>query len=106
MARAAMPPLAIIALTLGGLAIASLGEGYTLFVLALVALATVVGVGLNILVGLTGQVSIGHVGFYAIGAYAVAILTQNGLSFWIGLPAAAATAGLIGALLAVPAMRV
>ena len=47
------------------------GDGYTPFVLALVALATIVGVGLNILVGLTGQVSIGHVGFYAIGAYAV-----------------------------------
>ena len=46
-----------------------MGDGYTPFVLALVALTTIVGVGLNILVGLTGQVSIGHVGFYAIGAY-------------------------------------
>ena len=43
----------------------------TPFVLALVALTAIVGVGLNILLGLTGQVSLGHVGFYAIGAYTV-----------------------------------
>ena len=49
----------------------------TLFVLALVALTAIVGVGLNVLLGLTGQVSLGHVGFYAIGAYAVAILTAE-----------------------------
>ena len=66
----------------------------------------IVGVGLNVLVGLTGQVSIGHVGFYAIGAYVVAVLTLQGVSFWLALPAAAVVAGLIGALLAVPAMRV
>ena len=47
-------PLAIIALTAAGLLLAAKSEGYTPFVLALVALSTVVGVGLNILVGLTG----------------------------------------------------
>ena len=81
-------PLAIVALTLGGGLTAVLGDGYTPFVLALVALTTVVGVGLNILVGLSGQFSIGHVGFYAIGAYVVGILTLKGVSFWLALPAA------------------
>jgi branched-chain amino acid transport system ATP-binding protein len=104
--RPAAVPLAILALTLAGLALALSSEGYTPFILGLVALATVVGVGLNILVGLTGQISIGHIGFYAIGAYAVSVLTLKGVSFWLALPAAAAVAGLIGALLAVPAMRV
>ena len=47
------------------------GDGYYVFVLALVALTAIVGVGLNMLLGLTGQVSFGHVGFYAIGAYTV-----------------------------------
>jgi len=103
--RTAAMPAVILSLTLAGIAAAALGDGYTPFVLALVALATVVGVGLNILVGLTGQVSIGHVGFYAIGAYAVGVITQ-GVSFWLALPAAAIVAGLIGVLLAVPAMRV
>ncbi|HEX2336477.1 MAG TPA: hypothetical protein VHI72_08360, partial [Hyphomicrobiaceae bacterium] len=62
--------LSILAVTAMGLCVAMLGEGYTVFVLALLALAVMVGVGLNILVGLAGQVSIGHIGFYAIGAYA------------------------------------
>ena len=60
------------------------------FVLALVALTAIVGVGLNILLGLTGQVSLGHVGFYAIGAYTVAILTVKGVSFWLAFPLAGA----------------
>ena len=103
---AAAVPTAILAVTLGGLALALTSEGYTPFVLGMVALATIVGVGLNVLVGLTGQMSIGHVGFYAIGAYTVGVLTVAGVSLWLALPAAAVLAGLIGALLAVPAMRV
>ena len=76
------------------------------FVLALVALTAVVGVGLNILVGLTGQVSLGHVGFYAIGAYTAAILTIKGVDFWIAFPLAGIVAGAIGFALALPALRV
>ena len=56
--------------------------------MATLALTAIVGIGLNVLLGLTGQVSFGHVGFYAIGAYAVAILTTAAkLSFWLALPA-------------------
>ena len=63
------------------------------FVMALVALTAIVGIGLNVLLGLTGQISFGHVGFYAIGAYTVAILTAKaGWSFWAALPAAALAA--------------
>ena len=76
MHRLAVTPFAVLATA--GLGVGLLGEGYTPFVLALVALTAIVGVGLNILVGLAGQISIGHVGFYAIGAYAVAILTLKG----------------------------
>ena len=42
----------------------------------------------NILVGLAGQISLGHVGFYAVGAYTAAILTLKGISFWIAFPLA------------------
>ncbi len=78
-----------------------------MFVIATVALTAIVGIGLNVLLGLTGQVSFGHVGFYAIGAYAVAILTTGmGWSFWLAWPAAALIAGAFGALLALPALRV
>ena len=99
-------PVAIIALTAAALLVAGRSDGYTPFVLALVALTTVVGVGLNILVGLTGQISLGHVGFYAIGAYAVAILTLKGVSFWIAFPLAGIIAGAVGFVLALPALRV
>ena len=71
-----------------GDAVCGKGEAMPHFVLALVALTVIVGVGLNILLGLAGQVSLGHVGFYAIGAYTVAILTVKGVSFWIALPLA------------------
>jgi ABC-type branched-subunit amino acid transport system permease subunit len=102
--RAAMP-LTILALTAGGIALVLASQGYAHFILALLALNVVVGVGLNVLLGLSGQVSLGHVGFYAIGAYSSAILTLNGVSFWLALPIAGLLACLIGALLALPALR-
>ena len=99
-------------LGLGGLiafsaAYCFVGNGYELYVLSTVGLTAMVGVGLNILMGLTGQVSLGHVGFYAIGAYACAILTKTaGVSFWVAFPAAGVLAGLVGTVLALPALRV
>ena len=50
-------------------------DNYQLYVLALVGLTAIVGVGLNVLLGLSGQISLGHVAFYAIGAYVVGIIT-------------------------------
>ncbi|KYZ85756.1 ABC transporter [Alcanivorax sp. KX64203] len=81
-------------------------NSYYVFVLANVALITIVGVGLNILLGLSGQISFGHVGFYAIGAYTVAVLTtQAGWSFWPAWLAGALFSGIAGALVALPALR-
>jgi len=82
-------------------------NGYQLYIIALVGLTAMVGVGLNILLGLTGQISLGHVGFYAIGAYVAAIVTAKlGWSFWLAFPLAGAVAGIAGTLLAIPALRV
>ncbi len=101
------PALAgLVLLMAAGVALAATVNGYYVFVLANVALLAMVGIGLNVLVGLTGQVSFGHVGFYAIGAYTVAILTgKAGWSFWAAWPVAALLAGAMGALLALPALR-
>jgi branched-chain amino acid transport system ATP-binding protein len=99
-------PATILVLTAASLLYAAKADGYVPFVLAMVALTAIVGVGLNVLVGLTGQVSLGHVGFYAIGAYTVAILTLKGYSFWLALPLAGVIAGVIGLLLSLPALRV
>ena len=81
-------------------------DGYQLFVISLVGLTAIVGIGLNILLGLTGQISLGHVAFYAIGAYTVGILTtKTALGFWLALPLATLIAGVAGGLLAIPALR-
>ena len=82
-------------------------NSYQLYVVTSLGLTTMVGVGLNILLGLSGQVSLGHVGFFAIGAYTTAILTTTyGASFWAALAVAAALTGLVGTALALPALRV
>jgi len=82
-------------------------NNYHLYLIVIGATTVIVGVGLNVLIGLTGQVSFGHVGFYALGAYAVAILTGTlGWSFWIALPLAVALAAVVGALLGLAALRV
>jgi len=81
----------------------SYANSYYVFIMATLALTAIAGIGLNILLGLAGQVSFGHVGFYAIGAYTVAILsTAAKLDFWLALPAAVALSALVGALLKGP----
>jgi len=98
--------LAILAIGLAAAVFAWTVGGYFAFVAALVALTTVVGVGLNVLLGLSGQISLGHVGFYAIGAYTVAILTLAGVDYWVAFAVAGVLSGAVGALLALPALRV
>lgn len=89
-----------------GIGLTQFIEGYFSFILALVAMNIMVGVGLNILLGLSGQVSFGHIGFFAIGAYTTGLLSLNDVSFWLALPASAVVCALVGLLLAVPALRV
>ena len=104
--RSMAPLAALLLLTVAGLVLAGKVNGYYVFVIANVALLAAVGVGLNVLMGLSGQVSFGHVGFYAVGAYTVAILTTKfGWSFWAAWPLAGLLAGGLGALLALPALR-
>ncbi|WP_019903156.1 branched-chain amino acid ABC transporter ATP-binding protein/permease [Methylobacterium sp. 77] len=99
-------PLVILALTAAGIGLVAVTDGYSYFIIALVALTTLAGTGLNVLLGLTGLISFGHAGFYAIGAYASAILTLSGISFWLALPAAGLLSAVLGGLLSIPAMRV
>ncbi|HEV8673958.1 MAG TPA: branched-chain amino acid ABC transporter permease, partial [Methylomirabilota bacterium] len=80
---------------------------YYLFVAMLIGITIVVATGLNILAGLSGQVSLGHAGLYALGAYTGAILaTRVGLGFWLALPAAALVGAAVGAVLALASLRV
>ncbi len=98
--------LAALGAVVVALVLAGVLDSYYAFVLGQIALLTIVGVGLNILIGLGGQMSFGHAGVYAIGAYAVAVLTAKlGVSFWIAWPLGALLAGGVGALMAIPALR-
>jgi branched-chain amino acid transport system permease protein len=64
------------------------------------------GWGLNIVVGLAGLLDLGYVAFYAVGAYAYALLsTQHGLGFWAVLPLAGMFAASFGILLGFPVLR-
>jgi branched-chain amino acid transport system ATP-binding protein len=97
----------LMALAATTLVFAAMADQYYLFLLVIGALTVIVGVGLNVLMGLTGQVSFGHVGFYAIGAYVTAGLTTKlGWDFWWTLPIAAVLTGVIGTLLGLVALRV
>jgi branched-chain amino acid transport system permease protein len=79
---------------------------YYVFVLSLFGVFTIVAIGFNIMTGYTGLISIGHAGFFAIGAYTAAILVdRNIVPFVIALPIAAVVTGVIGFLLALPCLR-
>ncbi|MFK7859361.1 MAG: ATP-binding cassette domain-containing protein [Granulosicoccus sp.] len=84
----------------------SIANGYTHFVFTLVAITTIVGVGLNILYGLTGLLSFGHIAFYAIGSYTCALLMLQGVNFFMAMLCSAILSGLAGLMFAVPAVRV
>jgi branched-chain amino acid transport system permease protein len=98
--------LSILALTVLAIVFALGANGYIVFILALFAMNVVVGVGLNVLLGLSGQISFGHVGFFAIGAYTVGIMVLAGYDYWLAFLAAGAVNAVAGVLLAVPALRV
>ncbi|MHC6224390.1 high-affinity branched-chain amino acid ABC transporter permease LivM [Pseudomonas sp. X10] len=72
----------------------------------LILIYVLLGLGLNIVVGLAGLLDLGYVGFYAVGAYSYALLSHYfGLSFWICLPIAGLMAAIFGFLLGFPVLR-
>ncbi len=80
---------------------------YYLSVFIQVFIAIVGALGLNVLVGWTGQISIGHAAFMSVGAYTAANLAVKlGLPFWLTLPAGGLMAALIGAIVGIPSLRI
>jgi branched-chain amino acid transport system permease protein len=80
---------------------------YYLSIFNLVFIAIVGALGLNILVGYTGQISVGHAAFMSVGAYTAANLAVKlDLPFWITLAAGGLMAALIGALVGIPSLRI
>ena len=78
-----------------------------LTIMTMIGIAIISVHGLNILTGYCGQISMGHVGFMAVGAYVSAILTATlGWSFWAALPCAALAAGLAGLVFGLPSLKI
>jgi branched-chain amino acid transport system permease protein len=80
-------------------------SSYIVSQLVFVCIYATVGVGLMILTGLTGQASLGHAAFLAIGAYTTAYLQQFNVPFPVYFLAAGLLTGAIGALVGFPALR-
>jgi branched-chain amino acid transport system permease protein len=79
---------------------------YVLHIAIVIGIAIIYGMGYNLLFGVCGQISFGHGGFYAVGAYAsVLMVLRLGLPFWTALPLAVLFTGLIGFLLGLPVLR-
>jgi branched-chain amino acid transport system permease protein len=86
--------------------IPGVAPGYILYLVSLALIYAIVAIGLGILIGHTGQISLGHAGFFAIGAYASALLTLRlGLPFVVALLVAGSLSSAIGFLLGLPALR-
>jgi len=74
-----------------------LASPYHLHVVIMAGIFTILALSLNLLLGYTGQLSLGHAGFFGIGAYTSALLALHWeWPFWLALPSAALTAGLAG----------
>lgn len=94
-------------LCLLALALPLAGGNYLHFLLASVLVYTLVGLGMVVLTGWGGYISIGHAALWAVGAYGGAIFeTRLGMPFMLAVPLAGLIAALFGALIAVPALRV
>jgi branched-chain amino acid transport system permease protein len=82
-------------------------NAYLLYVANMIGFAVIAAIGLNILTGFTGQISLGHAAFAGVGGYTSAILvTKLGFSFWIALPCAGIMAAISGLIIGIPSLRV
>ena len=104
-----LSPGQIVALLVGLALYASLPpflKNYGVYLMSLLCVYLMSAMGLNLVVGYAGQMSIGQAAFFGIGAYHVAILMKLGLPYWAVLPLAAVSCFVIGLALGFPALRV
>jgi len=93
-------------LLVAALVLPFLVKNYRVFQFNLVLVYAIAILGLNILTGFNGQISLGHGAFYAIGAYAAAVLMDRvGMPYWLTLPFSGALCFLLGFLMGFPALR-
>jgi len=79
---------------------------YILYVVNTIGIAAIAAIGLNILIGYTGQISLGHGAFFGVGAYAAGVLaTEFDLPIWTVIPAAGMITALVGMIFGLPSSR-
>jgi branched-chain amino acid transport system permease protein len=79
---------------------------YRLFLVSTMMIAAIAVLGLNLLTGFNGQISLGHGAFYAVGAYTAAVLMDHlNMPYWATLPAAAIVCFIVGYLFGLPALK-
>jgi len=106
-----LPVLALAVLAIGvQLAVTALKAEYLLTQLTMSAYYTMVTLGLCLLMGYAGQVSLGHAGFFAIGGYTTAVLSTAGTAAigfapWLSLPAGVAASAVIALVIGLPVLR-
>lgn len=82
-------------------------KAYLIALANYIAIAAIAALGLNIVCGYCGQISMGHAAFIALGAYSSGILaTKGGLPFWIALPCSGIIAALVGLLFGLVSLRI
>jgi branched-chain amino acid transport system permease protein len=83
-----------------------ISSNYILYVVNHIGIAAIAAIGLNLLIGYTGQISLGHGAFFGVGAYSAAILaTAVGFPFWLSVIAAGVITALVGAVFGIPSVR-
>lgn len=109
----ALYPLPLPRIALGAVLVLVFGvvplvaTGYWFSLLNLIGIACVGALGLNILVGYTGQISIGHAGFMSVGGYTAALLTTRlGLPWPLDLLGGGAVAAMVGTFFGLPSLRI
>jgi branched-chain amino acid transport system permease protein len=99
-------PIALVLISLFVISFPFLTGMYQTSIMTTALMYIVLGLGLNIVVGLGGLLHLGYAAFYAVGAYTYALLNHHfGLNFWICLPIGAGLATIMGILLAIPVLR-
>ena len=97
--------VAVAAMVLLALAASRMGS-YPVYLLSLAMINVIAAIGLNLVTGNSGQISLCHSSFMAIGAYGSALMTARlGIPFWASIPLGALVAAAIGALVGAPASR-
>jgi branched-chain amino acid transport system permease protein len=80
--------------------------GFSIYIANLIAVHALVAIGLNILVGYTGQISLGHAGFFAIGAFTTVLpILKWNFPLFVALPIAGFISSIFGFILGLPALR-